>query len=407
MANPEHLELLQQGPHRWNEWRRAYPAITPDLEGMVSGVADAEKSRWLGPYYFHGSDSSVDDNGKESLVYGRSERVNLEGAQMRGASLIRADLRNTCLRSADLRDANLSRAFLAGVDLRRALLIDANLSNAVMISADLTDATLDRAFAYKCDLTSAVLIRAGLVGTNLRGASLSGANLCEAEMQGSNLSDANLAGANLTGCSVYGLSVWNTNTDGAIQSSLVITREGEPEVQVDNLEVAQFIHLLFNNRGLRGVIDSITSKVVLILGRFTPERKNVLERVRNELRRLKYLPVLFDFEKPLNRDITETVSTLAHLSRFIIADLTDARSIPQELMQIVPALPSVPVQPLLLSSQHAYGMFEHFRRFPWVLEPFVYDNPETLLRSLVSHVIVPAEEKVRQQISYGSTLDSL
>src|SRR5436189_199425 len=58
------------------------------------------------------------------------------------------------------------------------------------------------------------------------------------------------------------------------------------------------------------------------------------------------LTILFDFDKPSSRDFTETVRTLAHLSRFIIADLTDPSSIPQELYAIVPTL-AIPVQPLL------------------------------------------------------------
>ena len=166
---------------------------------------------------------------------------------------------------------------------------------------------------------------------------------------------------------MYGISAWNVKLEGAIQSNLVITPDGESPIQVDNLEVAQFIYLLLNNQKIRSVIDTITSKVVLILGRFTPERKIVLDAIRDELRKRDYLPVLFDFEKPASRDLTETVSTLAHMARFVIADITDAKSIPQELMAIVPNMPSVPVQPLLLASQQEYGMFEHFRNFPWVL----------------------------------------
>jgi hypothetical protein len=104
-----------------------------------------------------------------------------------------------------------------------------------------------------------------------------------------------------------------------------------------------------NNERIRDVINTITSKVVLILGRFTDEKKAVLDAIREELRHHDYLPVLFDFEKLASRDITETVSTLAHMARFVIADITDAKSIPQELMKIVPDLPSVAVQPLLLA----------------------------------------------------------
>ena len=41
-----------------------------------------------------------------------------------------------------------------------------------------------------------------------------------------------------------------------------------------------------------------------------------LDAIRAELRGHGYCPVLFDFEKPTNRDYIETVCTLAHMSRF-------------------------------------------------------------------------------------------
>jgi hypothetical protein len=179
---------------------------------------------------------------------------------------------------------------------------------------------------------------------------------------------------------------------------LVVTPSKDAVITVDNLDVAQFVYLLLSNQKVRGVIDSITSKVVLILGRFTPQRKAILDAIREQVRRHGYLPVLLDFEKPSSRDLTESVRTLAHMARFVIADITDARSVPQELMAIVPNLPSVPVQPLLLASQQEYGMFDHFRRFPWVLEPVLYDDQKALLTELETKVIAPAEAKAKAQM---------
>jgi hypothetical protein len=160
---------------------------------------------------------------------------------------------------------------------------------------------------------------------------------------------------------------------------LIITQLGQPEITVDNLAVAQFIYLLLHNEKIRCVTDTITSKIVLILGRFTPERKAVLDALREELRKRDYLPVLFDFDKSASRDNSETISLLAHMARFVIADITDARSIPRELMVIAPSLPSVPIQPLLQEGAGKYGMFEHFRRYSWVLKEHVYASSQQLI----------------------------
>jgi hypothetical protein len=184
--------------------------------------------------------------------------------------------------------------------------------------------------------------------------------------------------------------------EGASQSDLIISDVLEPTITVDNLQVAQFIYLLLNNEEIRDVIDTITSKIVLILGRFTDDRKPILDAIREELRKHNYSPVLFDFEKPGSRDLTETISTLAHIARFIIADITDAKSIPQELKHIVPSLPSVPVQPLIASSDYEYAMFEHVRRFPWVLEEYQYDSLDDLSAALENKVISPAVTKAKE-----------
>jgi hypothetical protein len=79
------------------------------------------------------------------------------------------------------------------------------------------------------------------------------------------------------------------------------------------------------------------------------------------------------------------------MARFVLADITDARSIPQELNVIVPNLPSVPVQPLLLNGSGEYGMFEHYTSYPWVLPIYRYETQDQLITVLSEQVIAPAE----------------
>jgi len=202
-----------------------------------------------------------------------------------------------------------------------------------------------------------------------------------------------LSEAILANCRVYGIAAWDVDLTGANQSNLVITDvdSKEPIITVDNLKMAQFIYLLLSNKEIREVIDTITSKVVLILGRFTPERKAILDALRAALRKHNYSPILFDFERPSSRDFTETMRTLAYLARFIIADLTEPSSIPQELQAIIPDL-KIPVQPLLQEAKQEYSMFIDFRKYPWVLPIYFYKNQTNLLRSLRQRVIAPAEQ---------------
>jgi hypothetical protein len=107
------------------------------------------------------------------------------------------------------------------------------------------------------------------------------------------------------------------------------------------------------------------------------------------------LPILFDFEKPSTRDLQETIVNLAGMSRFILADISDPKSIPQELAVIVPQFRSVRVQPLLQSGYEPWAMYDHIKRYGWVLPLHIYSNQEKLLEDLKEQVIVPAESKAR------------
>jgi uncharacterized protein YjbI with pentapeptide repeats len=408
MANEDHIARLKNGVAAWNAWRDENRNIRPDLSGARLYEAN------LGH-----TDLSEADLGEADLSEANLGKANLSGANLRGAHLNDANLRGADLNNADLSGANLIDANSHGVNLKganltEAYLIDgdfdsANLSGAMLRKADLSGASLCWANLTRACLIDAYIDSANLSEANLSGADLGGAKLYRVNLGWANLSEANLTGAHLNGatlletdlrgadltaCRIYGVSAWKLKLEGTQQQNLLITPVDEPAITVDNIEIAQFVYLLLHNEKIREAIDTITSKAVLILGRFTDERKAVLDALREELRKHNYLPILFDFDVPSTRDITETVSLLAGMARFIIADLTDPSSIPKELEAIVPGL-AVPVQPLLEGSTGPYAMFKDYWKYEWVLPVHRYEGLERLLATLAKEVIAPAEGKVK------------
>src|ERR1041384_7167126 len=330
MKRDEAIQLLRGGQKGIEEWNRLRPTPMVTFEG---GEVELKGGFDLSGADLHGA----------KMGFANLERVQLIGANLTDTELHGADLSGADLSRASLCDAQLVGARLKFTNLRGADLRRADLSDAVLLSASLNDAKLDdacllRSFLLQADLSAATLVRvnaqgACLIKADLRGADLSFsdfgyANLSEADLSNANLPYAVLRGtslvntdlskANLTGCKVYGVSAWGVQLAGAKETDLVITDEGEGVITLDSLEMAQFIHLLLRNAAIRNIIDTITSRVVLILGRFTPERKTVLEVIRGELRSSGYVPILFDFERPRSRDFIETVCTLAHLARFVV-----------------------------------------------------------------------------------------
>ena len=116
---------------------------------------------------------------------------------------------------------------------------------------------------------------------------------------------------------------------------MIITHWDEANVKVDDIQVAQFIYLLLKFENLRNVLNAVTKRGVLILGRFGGGGLEVLRELGEGLRRCDYLPMIFEFERPEDRNYTETIRTLAGLARFVVVDLSGP-SVPQELYATVP-----------------------------------------------------------------------
>lgn len=448
MANKQHYKILKSGVNKWNQWREKHPEVNPNLEmadlqnedlrgANLSGAnlrrADLRRANLsaTGNYFddlkLDGADLQ-DANLSEAFL----SHVYFLEAKLGGADFTKACLRDASFWEADFTPAlidyknptelsipryanfsyaNLINARLGKANLSNCKMVGAKLEGASLIHTTLVSANLDGVDLRGADLREANISRAWLRGADLRGAHLTWTNLSftnfteadlrNADISGSSLVETNLEGANLSNCRVYGVSAWDLKLEGANQDDLVITPK-QPDITVDNIDVAQFIYLILNNHRIRDVIDTMTSKVVLILGRFTPDRKAVLNAIRNELRSRNYLPILFDFEKPAGLDLTETITLLARMAKFIIADLTEPSSIPQELQAIVPDV-AVPVKPLL-QGDRPYSMFKDYRKYHWVLSPIRYENLDGLLTVMQESVIEPAEAKVTELRRYKNEL---
>lgn len=356
MADKNLLQLIDQGVEVWNKWFRANRNIVPDLK-----EAD-----------FKGRDLSGIN----------LKTAQLKDAKLAGAKLVKAKLDNAYLRRADLRKADLSNASLAGANLRHANMRKCNLTKAYLRRADLSYVDLSDA-----DLTGAVLEYARFVDTVLENASLKD-------------------------CFVYGASVWNMKGTPAEQRNLVITPQivkrqvtkksaesesanYEPTITVDDFEVAQFIYLILNHSKLRNTINAVTSRGVLLLGRFGEGGIDVLREIAEKLRESNYLPIIFDFDRPEAQDYTETVQLLANLSRFVIVDLSGP-SVPLELQATIPNI-KIPFVSIIEKGRKIPAMIKSFGSYPWWLTPtFVFTDTEQLISELPAKIIAPAEKKYKK-----------
>jgi hypothetical protein len=353
MANDEHVALLKQGVTAWNAWRDENPNIRPDL-----------------------SEADLHDR-----------------------DLRHANLSNACLIDTDLSEALLSRANFIGAECSS----ETDLSKARLVYADFSGVNLNGVRFIEANLNGAILkgakfIEANFYAANLLRADLTGADLSGANLQAARLMNADLTGADLTGCRIYGVSAWAVKiSEDTKQHNLIITPDGESAVIVDDLEVAQLVYLLLNREKIRNVIDAVTRRGVLILGRFGEGGLALLQALAAWLRKPEnggYLPLLFDFPRPEAKTYTDTIRTLAGLARFVIVDLSGP-SVPQEIMATVD-LYEIPFVPILDQKRKDWSMFRDFLIKERVLKPIRFTSQDHLLELLADKVIAPAEKLIEE-----------
>lgn len=404
MSNKTQVEILKKDVLLFNSLR----------SGLVKGS-----------YEIDGKMVELDENcflkidlQKENLRGYNFSGVDLHEANLKGTDLRGSILNNVIFNHADLRGCSLRGAIMNNADLRCANLYKADLNGANLTYADFSNAYCCEAYFHGATLSHANLNESDFYGAELNGASLayvsaiesnlsrtilnktdlSNANLNKSRLIFSTLVDTCLYGTDISECIIYGIAAWDVKTnDTTKQSNLYITMPGETSISIDNIEVAQFIHLIVNNKKLRSVINTITSKLVLILGRFTTERIEVLNAIKKELNE-KYVAVIFDFNKPNSLNLTETITLLAHMSKFVVADFTDEKAVLLEADHIIRniAIPFIPIFKKDTDIETQYIRDFHKGR-TYVSETVYYDN-NTQYVELAREIIHKAEHIYNQLI---------
>ena len=150
--------------------------------------------------------------------------------------------------------------------------------------------------------------------------------------------------------------------------------------------------------GRGAVLSQFFRRQVFILGRFDPPHIGGIRSVERRLReKHDYAPLVFDFDKPDERNLTESVRTFAALSRFIIADISAPRCVPHELASIVPYYPSIPIVPIIQENEEPYAMHSDLHAYPWVLEPIAYRDAADLEVKLDTLIVPRAEARIRER----------
>lgn len=279
--------LLMQGADVWNKWR-----------GENRGDISFSKPDWY------------DCPGPGGMQLKGANQVNFSGMNLSGMSVY-----NAFAEGLNARGATIENALFEEGDFSRADFRDTKFRNTRFNKTILTGANFDGATFINCNLNRV------------------------------NLVEANFRVQEITETVVYGISAWDiTTSDEMRQSKLVIEKtydlysdlidQGKVPMMVDDIELAQFVYYLSNHKKMRDTLNILNDRGVLLLGGFRDGGLERLYSMREWFQDSGYMAMIFDFARPDNLSLTETVVTMAGLSKFIVVDLTGP-SVPAELQSIL------------------------------------------------------------------------
>lgn len=132
MANPEHLNILEQGVDVWNKWRKENPDVKPDLNGAELNKMDFSNANF--------SDTRMEFT---QLTNSNLTETNFYNAQLFNAFFNRAKVIRT-----DFTDAQLRQAVFAQTEFSYPNFFRAGLTGTKFFSTNLNNADFIYVFLY-------------------------------------------------------------------------------------------------------------------------------------------------------------------------------------------------------------------------------------------------------------------
>jgi uncharacterized protein YjbI with pentapeptide repeats len=234
---------------------------------------------------------------------------------------------------------DFSRMNLSGISIYKAFAEGLNLRDSLFEDTQFEEGDFSRA-----DFGGAFFRSTKFNKTIFTGANFDGATFVNCNLNRVNLVEASFRVKEITETVVYGISAWDlVMSDESKQSKLVIEKtydlysdlidQDKIPMMVDDIELAQFVHYLSDHKRMRDTLNILNARGVLLLGRFKDGGLERLYAIREWLQKKGYMAMIFDFARPDNLSLTETVITMAGLAMFVVADLSGP-SVGQELSSI-------------------------------------------------------------------------
>lgn len=363
MANLEHLEIFNRGPKIWNEWRKANPQIEPDLS--------------------------------ESFIYPHFARKEKD-KQLRKGDITSSDPKNPFnFFRTNFYKSSFESAIFPGADMRECYLYESDFSAAGFPGADFSGSMIRKAYC--------------------RGTDFSNAKFVDCVLNNSTFIGVNFSGALIEGCNVYGVSAWEIFMDDkTIQKELFLHRDnfsrknlaqtGDNPSLVDDIALAQFLYFISQENGFGKSLKQLNKRTVLLLGKFKEGGLELLKSVGEMLRQRNYIPMIFDFDPSEHTNLIENVTTMAGLSRFVLANL-EGNSVPAELAKVTSNYRN-PLIGWIHDDKHkaVYAMFKDVAALENV-QYFTYTNKNNLERQL-DKVISKAEQYIQMLSRHSSVANN-